>query len=122
MLLNDFFRIDDLAREDQSAKASLTLNPGHPVFGGHFPSQPVVPGACLLQMVQDMVAVITGREWLLIKADHCKFIAMIDPRINTTLEMTVRYKETGDGQLEVSADLSREGAVCFKFRGAFRSV
>ena len=122
MLLNDFFMIDSLQKDDTTAKATLRLNAEHPIFKGHFPGQPVVPGACLLQLVQEMTSLITAKEWRLLKGDHIKFIAMIDPRVNKIVEMTVTCKEIGTGDLQASAELSDGSAVCFKFKGTFRSV
>jgi 3-hydroxyacyl-[acyl-carrier-protein] dehydratase len=140
MLLNDFFMIDSLQKDNAAAggspgpnttaRATLRLNPEHPIFKGHFPGRPVVPGACLLQLVQEMTARITGKEWRLLKGDQIKFIAMIDPRVNKIVEMTVTCKEIAGGDLQVSAELSgtpaganaTPAAVCFKFKGTFRSA
>jgi len=128
MLLNDFFRINDLHPEGDSARATLQLNPGHEIFSGHFPGQPVVPGACLLQMVEEMTAEITGMEWKLIRADHLKFIEMIDPGLDGILLVTITCKKEVDGKLHVSAGLSKqrcadpskEPSACFTFKGVFQ--
>jgi 3-hydroxyacyl-[acyl-carrier-protein] dehydratase len=122
MLLNDFFMLDSLQTDSTTARATLRMNAEHPIFKGHFPGQPVVPGACLLQLVQEMTSLITAKEWRLLKGDHIKFIAMIDPRVNKIVEMTVTCKEIATGDLQASAELSDGGAVCFKFKGTFRSV
>ena len=53
MLLNDFFIIDDWQPGNGLARAILRINWGHPIFEGHFPGRPVVPGACLLQIVKE---------------------------------------------------------------------
>ncbi len=131
MLLNDFFRIESLQQDDAVARAELRLDPEHPIFKGHFPGRPVVPGACLLQLVEEMTSIVTGREWRLLKGDQIKFIAAIDPRVSNTLQMILTCK-TQDATpnpapdaaayLGVSADLSNGTTACFKFKGIFRSV
>jgi 3-hydroxyacyl-[acyl-carrier-protein] dehydratase len=140
MLLNDFFTIlavdgetslsgggsDSLGGSADSIggehtfKVGLGLNARHRIFAGHFPGQPVVPGACLLQMVKEVTETILARELRLQRADHCKFIALIDPNEDNILEMelTIRIKE--DAQVTVSASLLKNAAVCFKFSGVFR--
>jgi 3-hydroxyacyl-[acyl-carrier-protein] dehydratase len=120
MLLNDFFRIESLQQENTTASATLRLDPEHAIFKGHFPGRPVVPGACLLQLVQEIVSLITGKECRLLKGDQLKFITAIDPRVNETLQMTLTYKEMGEA-LQVSADLSDGTNACFRFKGTFRS-
>jgi 3-hydroxyacyl-[acyl-carrier-protein] dehydratase len=121
MLLNDFFIIDDLQTGDGSVRALLHLDIRHPIFGGHFPGRPVVPGACLLQLVQELAASINGGEVRLIKADHLKFIAPIDPVRNGTVEMLLTGKKTEPGEWQVTAEGSNAGAVCFRFKGVFRA-
>jgi 3-hydroxyacyl-[acyl-carrier-protein] dehydratase len=98
----------------------LNVNAWHRIFEGHFPGQPVVPGACLLQMVKEVTEKVMARELRLQKADHLKFIALIDPDGDNILEMvlTIRIKE-GE-QVQVTASLLNKGAVSFKFSGVFR--
>ena len=45
--------MSDITTNDLSddVTASRCLLSGHPVFAGHFPAQPIVPGALLLDMV-----------------------------------------------------------------------
>lgn len=149
MLLNNFFRIESLQQDDAAAGASpgpgitasvkLKLDPEHAIFKGHFPGRPVVPGACVLQLVQETTSLITGKEWRLLKGDQIKFIMAIDPRVSKTLQLTLVCK-TGAAErvggtrdiagkmpdatayLEVTAELSDDRTVCFKFKGTFRSV
>jgi 3-hydroxyacyl-[acyl-carrier-protein] dehydratase len=101
-------------------KVGLQLNARHRIFEGHFPGQPVVPGACLMQMVKEITGAILTRELQLRRADQLKFIALIDPNADNILEMllTIRTKEAG--QVSVSASLLNGAMVCFKFSGVFR--
>ena len=38
----------------------MRFNPSHPVFAGHFPGHPIVPGACLVQIAEDLTARLTA--------------------------------------------------------------
>jgi 3-hydroxyacyl-[acyl-carrier-protein] dehydratase len=126
MLQNDFFTISSTNREGDSFRVLLELNAAHKIFGGHFPEQPVVPGACLLQMVQEVAQTVLGVAALkLQKADHLKFIAFIDPTVNKVLEMSFTYSIKEDSSLSLSGSLSvhnsgdllEKGKLCFKFIG-----
>ena len=120
MLLGDFFTIRSIQKEGDSIKAILELHAAHPIFKGHFPGQPVVPGACLLQMVKEIMQTVTGSEMQLIKAHQLKFIALIDPRKNSTLQMMVTYAVYENHEIAVAATLSNDISACFKFNGLFR--
>ena len=76
MLQNDFFTITAVSGEGHSFNVMLELNASHTIFDGHFPGHPVVPGACLMQMVQEVTETVLGSELRLIRADHLKFIAL----------------------------------------------
>lgn len=52
MLLENFYKIiHRKEREDGKREIEIELNPGHALYQGHFPGQPVVPGVCTLQMI-----------------------------------------------------------------------
>ena len=124
MLLNDFYRIENL----QGSCATLVLNPAHPIFSGHFPGQPVVPGACQLQMIQEMLSHLAGKEYRLLKALQIKYLTPIDPRRHPRLELTLRYQQPDDNNpaagetLQLTATLTAEAATFLKFTGTFRSA
>ena len=47
MLLENFYKIIHIKeREDGKQAIEIELNPGHVLYQGHFPGQPVVPGVC----------------------------------------------------------------------------
>ena len=121
MLLNDFYTIADLRVASGAFRADLLLNAAHPIFGGHFPDRPVLPGACQLQMVREMLSQVTGREYHLVKADTIKFITLIDPRNSIQLELALNYEPGEAGQLRVTATLSAATKPALKFIGVFRA-
>lgn len=125
MLQNDFFTIRSIKKEDDSFRILLELNAAHKIFEGHFPGQPVVPGACLMQIIQEIAETALGRSLRLLRADHLKFIAFIDPVINRFLEVRFTYIIKGDSLLNVSGELSANNSadlldkskLCLKFSG-----
>jgi len=56
MLLDNFYTILSSESSDSTIwTIQVKLNPGHPVYQGHFPGHPVVPGVCLLQLIKECV-------------------------------------------------------------------
>src|ERR1700728_1876612 len=122
MLLNDFFIPEHWQMEKTSARAVVRLDPEHPIFAGHFPGRPVVPGACLLQLVEELMTRVMGKDARLNRADHIKFVSMIDPHLNPMITMTLTWQENGASALKIDAEASAGGTICFKFKGIFQAA
>jgi 3-hydroxyacyl-[acyl-carrier-protein] dehydratase len=111
MLLHEFFHIHDLEAVEGKVKASLHINPSHPIFEGHFPGQPVVPGVTMMLMVRSLLE--TQLQPLrLVRADNVKFLSLINPQ-------EISYVSTPEGQWKVTARLFNEPIVYFKYAGLF---
>ena len=119
MLEGDFFYITELETNEALTKAMLRFEAGHPIFSGHFPDQPVVPGVCLMQTVKEIAERVLGKDLLLIRADYLKFLAFVVPEENKVLRMNVKIHPRENGEIGVDAELLDGLAPCFKFRGVF---
>lgn len=121
MLLNDLYTLEAVG----ASHIVLALNAAHPIFRGHFPGQPVVPGACELQIVREMLSHVAGKEYRLQKADRVKFLTPIDPRRYPRLELTLRYEQDDTGKpsepLRLTAALASGDTTFLKFTGTFRA-
>lgn len=120
MLQGDFYTASDVNVEGNALKAILNLNVKHKIFEGHFPGHPVVPGVCMMQIVKEMLELQLDRETKLEKASTMKFLNMINPEINSTVNIEVKHAVADDGKINVDAHLFVEGMIFFKFKGVFR--
>ena len=122
MLLNDLFIEDDRQPGNGTLTVLLHLCFPHRIFDGHFPGRPVLPGACLVQLVAELAASVAGGEVRLIRAGQVKFITMVDPVRDGSVAMTLAGKELAAGEWQITAEGINAGAVCFRFKGVFRAV
>ena len=113
-----FYTISDITAEGNAVIAMLVLNEKHPVFEGHFPGQPIVPGVCMMQIVKEIAEVTFEQKLRLVKANDLKFLNVIDPRENKILELQLNYTRN-NAAINVLATLSKDSAICFKFNGVF---
>jgi 3-hydroxyacyl-[acyl-carrier-protein] dehydratase len=120
MLLNDLFIVDACETGNETLKATLHVRVPHPIFDGHFPDRPVLPGACMVQLVQELAASIAARDVRLIRAGQVKFITMIDPERNGSIRIMLTGIQQAAGEWQVTAEAINAGAVCFRFKGTFR--
>lgn len=122
MLLDDFYTIEKWSASDTTAGevyATLLLNGAHPIFAAHFPTQPVVPGACQLQMVEELLSHVLANEFRLAAAGQIKFLTPIDPRTHLRIEAVLQYAL--DGPFQVTATFGAPDVTFFKLNGIFRA-
>jgi len=118
---NDIFKIESLEHTGGEIKAALTINPDSDIFKGHFPGQPVVPGACMLQIVKDVLEQALNMALILKKADNLKFINMIEPGSVSAVQLNIVYKIVGE-LVWLSAKISTGDVIYFKFQGSYGVV
>ena len=66
----------------------LRFNPEHPIFAGHFPGQPVVPGACIVQIAEDLQSDILGHAVRFNSVTNLKFRQAITPDKEVLMTIT----------------------------------
>jgi 3-hydroxyacyl-[acyl-carrier-protein] dehydratase len=124
MLFDDFFEIVSITcnfvgESEQKLQSVILLRPNHPIFAGHFPGNPVVPGVCQVQMIKELVEKALNHPLRLYESDNIKFLSMIDPRGTTQLEVEINIKKIAENQYSANALIKFESTVCLKFKGKF---
>lgn len=120
MLAGSFYTI--ITQEQPAAGAlhtTIAWNGDHAIFKGHFPDQPVVPGVCMMQTIQELLNGATGKKLLVKKVANMKFLNMIDPRQTPQVTIEIKYEETEDGH-KTNAVIKHEAMVFLKFQGLFK--
>ena len=128
MLLNDFYRIIEEKKSEEDITDGtlkhqfykLKLNGSHPVFEGHFPGNPVVPGVCQIEMIRELVGRVSGIDFKLSDADNIKFLAMISPALYPEVSMNLDVKEIVGQLANVNGSIFNDEMIFLKFRGTFK--
>lgn len=80
-----FLLLDEIIEADQNhADAVYTFRPDNPVFSGHFPTDPIVPGVLLLECMAQagaycLLSFCPGRNAYMTKIDNAKFKRPVRP-------------------------------------------
>ncbi len=119
MLNNTLYKITSLQNLNHTVSATIEINKDDEIFKGHFPGQPVLPGACMLQIVKDVLESVLNISIQLKKAEQIKFLRIVNPVENDILELTLSYNSIDNVLFNVTADLTAKKIICFKFSGAF---
>lgn len=117
MLKEPIFRILSVSHEDNTVNAVLEIDELNEIFNGHFPDQPVVPGACMLQIVKEVMADALKVSLRLVKADNIKFLSLIQPSAQS-LQLNITYQLTNN-DIKVNVSLSSGEISCMKLQGMF---
>ena len=93
----------------------------HPIFEGHFPGHPVVPGVCMMQILREVLEDHVAERLRIARGDNMKFLAIINPDENQEVEVDLSYS-VADDSYSVSASILNASTTFFKFKGTFQKV
>lgn len=116
MLIQDFFKITGCVREGATLKAAIVIDKTHPIFDGHFPGLPVVPGVTMMEMIREAVQHHQQAKYFVRAADNMKFLTVINPNERTEVEAHIQVLAESDTAMEVNASLAAEGVTYFKMK------
>lgn len=104
--------------DDASFRSTVLIDKEHEIFKGHFPSTPVVPGVCMMQMIKEMLEEKINHPLQLISADNIKFLSVMNPLETPQAEITIRYSFHEDKSYRVDGSISANNLVYFKIARA----
>ena len=119
MLIEGLYTILDFKQEEKTVTASVKLNKDHHVFLGHFPGNPIMPGVCMIQMIKELTEKAIGKELFLAMASNVKFMAIINPEKNDTLQLLLDISEN-EGLIKVKNTTSFENTLALKLSATFK--
>jgi 3-hydroxyacyl-[acyl-carrier-protein] dehydratase len=119
MLHNDFYFVLSKTGADDNLSASIRFNNDHAIFKGHFPTIPIVPGVCMMQIVRELVEQATNTSLMISAGDNIKFLHVIDPREHENVQVDIKFKRSS-GSYDISASIASGELTFFKFAGTFQ--
>jgi 3-hydroxyacyl-[acyl-carrier-protein] dehydratase len=101
--------------------ASLSLNPSHPIYEGHFPEQSITPGVVQMAIVKELLEEYLHIDLALQKMNNCKFLAILNPDITNEILVHIDFIKVDD-EVAVKAVIKTEGQICLKLKSTYRLV
>ena len=96
-MLEDFYSIVNETVAGNTAIIIVRFNVNHPIFQGHFPTMPVVPGACLVEMVSQLSSKVLGKKLQLSVGQNIKFVQVIHPNEVESVSFDILWTESEGG-------------------------
>jgi len=123
MVLENFYEITSKeANEDNNSFGyQLKVNSLHPIFKGHFPDNPVMPGVCMLQIIKEVTEEIVDSKLFMQKCANVKFMALINPEINAVLQLQLSVSQY-EGIVKVKSTTRFDDTVALKMSAEYRMM
>jgi 3-hydroxyacyl-[acyl-carrier-protein] dehydratase len=117
-LHGDLFEILDTGEQADGFSATISLFPGHIIFGGHFPGHPVTPGVVLLQIVHTLIEHYLKKSIRLVELPNCKFLRVVNPELESLMiiSVTITYENQ---RLQVKAIGNNHSGTIFKLQAVY---
>lgn len=120
-LQDTLFSITSQSVQDGQPAFLVKINKAWPIYKAHFPGHPITPGVCIVQMVQELLQVATGRNVGLVSAKNIKYVAIISPEEVDELSIVYpKIEPQDDGSLKVQAQVLSGETLFTKISATFR--
>ena len=100
--------------------AIVKLDSKHPIFFGHFPGHPVMPGVVQMQLVAELAALHLRKKISIIELDQCKFTRVLDPEKTHELVFCVEIQHEHDCIVLKATGKTNEGTF-LKLEGKYEA-
>ena len=123
MVLENFYEIGskEASEDNKSFNIEIKVNNTHPIFKGHFPDNPVMPGVCMLQIIKEITEEIVASKLFMQKCTNVKFMALINPEINDILQIQMSVSQNEE-VVKVKSITSFEDTAALKMSAEYRMV
>ncbi len=86
--------------ESNESEYKIRFDASHPIFAGHFPGHPIVPGACLVQVAEELLSAHLGQKIRFTSVRNLKFRQPVTPDHEVTLTLMLK-EPTLNSQLSI---------------------
>ena len=119
MLLGTLFHIINLDVTGADLSARIELDATHPLFEGHFPGRPILPGVCQLQIMEEILSVAINRKLKLKSISQVKFLVFINPGVNKLLDVNIKLRNNENGLFSAEGNYIWDETVFLKVKAEF---
>lgn len=118
--MKHFYSLSNWQASPAEIKVTVRLDATHPLFKGHFPHLPILPGACMVQLTHQLLDKHLGGASKFLKAGNIKFLIPVNPLQEPELEAHLKMTEQADNTLRVEQVLSKDEKTFFKFSALYQ--
>ena len=121
MLIEGLYKVNEITQVNSEITATISLNPTHAIFNGHFPENPIMPGVCMMQVIKELTEEVLKKELFLQKSTNIKFMAKINPEVNPNLLIKINYS-IEDGIVKLKNSTYFDNTLALKLSSIYKIV
>ncbi len=117
-LVKNFYTISRQSKDSDGYVFDIELDEKCPVYQGHFPTEPIAPGVCNIQMIKECAEYAIQQKLQLKVLQRCRFLKLITPQNNRniTVKMTIN---TSDEKYMIAAQIVDGEKTYLDLKGDF---
>lgn len=120
MFRHSLYTVDGKQSTSGQIIASFTLNGDHPLFEGHFPGSPILPGVCSLQISKEILEDEIDLKLTLETINNQKFLNIISPHAVGSLELEIVFEQMANRSIKLKAFIRDSHKDYYKFSGSYK--
>ena len=117
--LDNLFHIESIEEAENGFTALLCCNPEHLIYQAHFPSNPITPGACLLQTAGELLQRKLGRPLFLKASKNVKYLNVLVPVEGKEVRFTFSNLVESETECKAQVVIADEASVYTKMSLTF---
>lgn len=98
----------------------IEIDFSHPVFKGHFPDKPVLPGVIMCDIIRNQISDVLSKKMQIETAKQIKFLKMITPSENNNYNVKISIINNQQ-QYIVKAIISQNDNTYFKLNAKYKT-
>lgn len=84
-LRDNLYSISDVQQAPESVTYSILLNKDCIIYQAHFPSMPITPGVCIVQIAEELLSDYLQKPLQLTSIRNAKFLSILKPTDHAVL-------------------------------------
>lgn len=117
-LEDNFYKIHAIEGAENDYKIEVELMENHPIYAGHFPTQPVVPGVCTLTIIRECIGKILSKSVSFASIKECKYVSALIPQAG--LKIIINLTLSADGGVKVVVERVDNKQIALKLKATLR--
>lgn len=105
ILKNQLYQIEHSQESDGTQQFTIRLLEDCPIYRAHFPGQPITPGVCIVQIVQELLELTVGQQLEICEVKNVKFLNILTPKDNPKVDIVFTSIETSDESVSAKAEV-----------------
>jgi 3-hydroxyacyl-[acyl-carrier-protein] dehydratase len=116
------YRLIDTKSDANDYSFEICIDEEHPVFKGHFPSQPVMPGVYVIDMTEKCTSSAFGKNLKMSNIESVKFLRPIIPNMHKRFILSLLLKDIDETSYKISAHITIDNQIHVKLKGELKVV